>query len=296
MFDLATVNPEDAAKSVELAKSAVDAIESKLPGIGLYLNDRAQVKHSKRMMDSINELRAYGERIGLDQYVIDSLTSNALRNMGADENTAACVIRALPGIEDPNDFERLDDEKAAYWRTHAEKASSDEMRQLLGAILAGEVNKPGAVSKRTLSIVADMGKDDAETFEKLCAMSVGGYIESEALMTPPRLFAVAGRENTYCEETVVFAELANMEALGLVNMHSQYTFDLSDGVFVTAIGEQGYAIRKNSEKTEFGFSSVTFTNYGTELASLFMLGSSTKLLPAFKKHVENSSFSLIEIG
>ncbi len=295
MLDLATMNPEYAKKAIELAGKAADAVESKFPGISLWLNDRAQLNHSKRMMEASLELRKYGESIGIDQMLLDAFVASAMRDMGADERVAECIARAIPSMDDPEKIGELDDDKAEYWRSHAEKARSDEMRTLWAAILAGEVNKPGAVSKRTMSIVSDMGRNDAEVFEKLCAMSIGGYCKSISKMMSPKLFAEAGIDNTYCEETIVYGEIANMESLGLVKMGSQYIFELRDKAFVAAIGEREYVIRKDGENDKLTFSSVTFTDYGTELASLFVLGTSTMLLPAFVKHVENTGLIIQEL-
>ena len=62
------------------------------------------------------------------------------------------------------------------WYAHALErlwnVSDDDLQELWASILAGEVNSPGSFSKKTLSIVEDVEKEDAEIFSSLCRFSV----------------------------------------------------------------------------------------------------------------------------
>lgn len=54
---------------------------------------------------------------------------------------------------------------------HAEGVSSEQMQQLWGRILAGEVRKPGSVSLRTLDLLRDLSQSEAELFCRIAALA-----------------------------------------------------------------------------------------------------------------------------
>ena len=49
--------------------------------------------------------------------------------------------------------------------------SFDELRDLIGRILAGEVDKPGSVARKTVSITQDLTPHDLQEFLKLKAVA-----------------------------------------------------------------------------------------------------------------------------
>lgn len=53
----------------------------------------------------------------------------------------------------------------------AENICDDDMRQLWGKILAGEVASPGAFSLRTLEVVRNLTKEEAEAFQRACSFA-----------------------------------------------------------------------------------------------------------------------------
>ena len=290
MLDLATVNVEGASEGIKIAGSIVDAIESKFPGIALFFDDKAQVAHGKRMMSAVNALRQHGAGIGLDADVVNALVGQVLRNMGADKRVAACVANALPAIDNPDDINSLDDGLADYWRMHAEKASTEDMQQLLGALLAGEINKPGVVSKRTLSIVADMNDDDARVFQKLCAVSLGGYIEELDWELPPQLM-ITNQLGVYCDGYVTLRELNDMESLGLVKTNVSYIPKISEGLPIV-IGDDAVIVCDVEDGVKISYSQAVFTKYGTELASMFKLGTHPNLREWFACELEAQNVTL----
>lgn len=62
------------------------------------------------------------------------------------------------------------------WREYAGRVSTDELQQLWGKILAGEVKSPGTYSFRTLEFLKGLSKDEAEHISKLAAFVIEGRI------------------------------------------------------------------------------------------------------------------------
>lgn len=62
--------------------------------------------------------------------------------------------------------------------------SSEDMQKIWGKILAGEVERPGKTSLRTMDILRNMTKKDAELFKKISAFVLGnGFIFYERVST-----------------------------------------------------------------------------------------------------------------
>ena len=46
--------------------------------------------------------------------------------------------------------------------------SDEEMQNIKSQVLSGEANSPGSFSKRTVNLLSDLDKKDAELFQTLC--------------------------------------------------------------------------------------------------------------------------------
>lgn len=57
---------------------------------------------------------------------------------------------------------------AARFFREAQDVSNEQMQQIWGKLLAGEVTKPGSFSTRTLAVVSNLSSDEATKFGNLC--------------------------------------------------------------------------------------------------------------------------------
>ena len=80
-------------------------------------------------------------------------------------------------VEELHDAEVEDHEPDHDWTArffnHVQDVSSEEMQLLWAKVLAGEVERPGSTSTRTLSILRDLNKETADLFGKLCYICLG---------------------------------------------------------------------------------------------------------------------------
>ena len=79
---------------------------------------------------------------------------------------AASIIRDIPD-EDISD-ESVNPTFLNHWREEAELIDDDDLRELWANLLVEETCKPNSISPRTLSVVKNLSRQDAETFERLC--------------------------------------------------------------------------------------------------------------------------------
>lgn len=83
-------------------------------------------------------------------------------------NIESITQDALPLLE----AESVPEDVSGDWITNffdkSRIVSDKEMQGLWSRVLAGEANAPGAFAKRTVNLLADLDKEDAVLFKKLC--------------------------------------------------------------------------------------------------------------------------------
>jgi hypothetical protein len=82
---------------------------------------------------------------------------------------AAREIMQAPAGADAVSF--LDDDWMAFFKGKVDHLGTDEAKLFFGKVLAGEVKQPGSFSKRSLSILAEMGPRVGHLFDALCNIS-----------------------------------------------------------------------------------------------------------------------------
>ena len=75
-----------------------------------------------------------------------------------------------------------DHDWTARFFSEAQDVSSEEMQLLWSRILAGEVERPGGTSVRTLGILKNLDKETANLFAKLCSLCISIRIGSDNLV------------------------------------------------------------------------------------------------------------------
>ena len=184
---------------------------------------------------------------------------------------ANIAAQAGESLDEEADPAKLD----ANWRerfvSHASMIADEDMHEAWSRILAGEVNRPGSFSIRTIATVADMERHNAKDFSELCQFTwsiVGSHPNVPMLVVVP-----FGVPNTPLYRGVTFHALKDLESFGLVTCDRPYTTggrvggvtielahrgDSNTRIFL-ATADSGYAIP---------FGDVSFTTTGRELAAI----------------------------
>lgn len=96
------------------------------------------------------------------------------------EDVARLTLEKLEFLEsddpDPNSIHEssnIEEEWFAKFDRVVEGVSSDEMKQLLARILAGEIKREGSFSLRTLRFVSELDRRSIEIFEELASLHLG---------------------------------------------------------------------------------------------------------------------------
>ena len=115
-------------------------------------------------------------------------------NRTASMKAALEEIGAGPAAADA--ASEIEDDWLNLFARLSEDKSSEELQQLFGKILSGEIRRPGSFSLRTLQVMSTLTKGDAETLSRLLSYVINGVVlpfetgESGSPSTAERLFLV----------------------------------------------------------------------------------------------------------
>ena len=128
-------------------------------------------------------------------------------------NIEAITRNALPLLDDKSAPQNVANDWITNFFDKSRIVSDRDMQQLWSRLLAGEANAPGALSKRTVNLLADLDKSDAELFIRLCGFN---WMIIEVL--GPLVFDVQG--DIYARNGITFETLSHLESLGLTQFNS----------------------------------------------------------------------------
>ena len=140
--------------------------------------------------------------------------------------------------------------------------SDKEMQILWAKILAGEIEKPSSYSLRTLDVLRNISKEEAERFVKICNAAI--KIESGKYAIPA--------DHDYISKNIInYSDILMLKEIGLINSGSGiYINDDLESDTESKLYMYGSLIVKAiaCEKRKFSLRVYPFTNVGNELATL----------------------------
>lgn len=115
--------------------------------------------------------------------IVDSSPVNAFLAIGQEQevrNLAGNIRKALEAAQNVSDEEVvdgcIDPDWFARWRREAKVIGNEEMQRLWGRILVEEAKKPESVSYRTLDVLKNLTKHEAELFIKIGRWAIEGLL------------------------------------------------------------------------------------------------------------------------
>ncbi|WRQ33141.1 DUF2806 domain-containing protein [Bacteroidales bacterium MB20-C3-3] len=181
---------------------------------------------------------------------IESITQKAVENLESETTVS----------EEP-----VDEDWTTRFFNYAEDISNEEMQVLWGRILAGEIKKPRSYSLRTLEILRNLSKEEAQVFMKFASLS----IKSSGVS-----FILNFKDEKILEEKykLKFNERLLLEELGFITANDlQFKIgktENSSRQIVFIIGNICVIQNKLENKAEQQLQVLVFTKIGQELLSL----------------------------
>lgn len=156
--------------------------------------------------------------------------------------------------------EQMDEDWIVNFFEKARRISDDDMQELWARILAGEANRPGSFSRKTVNIMDDIGESDANMFMNLCS-----YVWMIGSDMVPLIYSENINTNSiYNKNGIRFLSIKHLEDIGLLRYEGKgfsLTIRHGDTIPVSYFGNR--LELKPVRQQEFG--SALFTTAGQEL-------------------------------
>ena len=199
----------------------VDTLVNKISNaIGRHFDPRQEIRmaEAEAQADRIRRV-GYAET---DIKIVELKERAAYRfaneEMTKQLNMENITEKALRSLDDDANPEAMENDWITNFFDKCRTVSDEDMQQIWAGILAGEANNPGSFSRRTVNLVADLDKRDAELFRNLCGFA---WTTGEAT---PLVFDVRG--DIYNRSGITFESLVQLESLGLIHFDSLAGFQI----------------------------------------------------------------------
>ena len=136
-------------------------------------------------------------------------------------NMEGILGKAIPQLEPTADPEKVENDWYANFYSKCRITSDDGMQDLWARILAGQANNPGAFSRKTVNLVADLDKRDAELFTNLCRFA---WVISNTMV--PLVFDT--HADIYNSYGINFSTIGHLESLGMVHFNGISGFEIQN--------------------------------------------------------------------
>lgn len=124
-------------------------------------------------------------------------------------NIEGITQKALPLVDEKSSPENVENDWITNFFDKCRIISDQDMQLLWSRVLAGEANSPGTFSKKTVNLLSDLDKSDAELFTRLCGFgwTIGKHVV-------PLVFDV--QNEIYNRHGINFDSLCHLSSLGLI--------------------------------------------------------------------------------
>ena len=204
-----------------------------------------------------------------------------------------------------------DHDWAARFFNEAQDVSSEEMQALWAKVLAGEVERPGSTSLRTLGVLKDLDREAARIFRKLCSTSVSIRPNGSTFLDA-RVPSMDGQpgSNSLREHGLGFLDLNILNEHGLIisEYNSWYDYRMCVGVPHGGPGQvfripfwfqnRFWVLESNSEQRrdgEFRVSGVALNRAGQELSRVVDLEPNAEYREQLTSFFEKRGFRMVEV-
>ena len=181
----------------------------------------------------------------------------------ADEqkNMVSVVERAIPQLTENAKPEDVEPDWYRHFFSRQCHVSDSQMQEIWARILAGEANHPGSFSRRTLSILSDLDKAEAEIFAELCrfAWDVNGTLT-------PLVMKDVNNRPMYTRHSITFQSITHFQTIGLLQFDHLSPFVFSSDC--SPIYYFGRKLELVDVRSEFWFGHGYFSVFGKELSAI----------------------------
>lgn len=244
----------------DLGKAATALIEKISDAVGGVFKPWQTVRVAKAEAEA-EQIRAES------QIQVEDIHRRALHRFFEEEakrqsNIENITQKALPLLEEESSPQDVEDDWITNFFDKCRIVSDEDMQRLWSKVLAGEANSPGAFSKRTVNLLADLDKNDAELFTRLC-----GFCWWMIVDLVPLVYDV--HDKVYNRQGIDFSALNHLETLGFVQFNEITGFErmrIPKSVTVFYFGRPVELTFPKDAGNDLALGNILLTRTGQELA------------------------------
>ena len=180
------------------------------------------------------------------------------------KNMESVASKALPLVEEGANPEAVDDDWIIHFFDQCRNVNTEQMQDLWSRALAGEANRPGSFSKRTVTVLAGLDAAEAQWFTTLC-----GYVFVVSGHMHPLIFN--SNDPVYASRGVTFSTLNDLESIGLIRVAGVAAFNvtrLPKRHVVNYYGRRLHLRMPRDSDNVLGVGTVVLTRIGRELVPI----------------------------
>lgn len=152
----------------------------------------------------------------------DEISKRAIQRMIVQEtrkqnNIENIIQQTVEELPENAQVDNLDEDWLANFFDKCENISDEIMQTMWSKILTGEASRPGAFSKRTIDIVSNISKTEAETFSRFCQFVWN-------LGFPCPIVFNINEDKILLENDILFSDLNHLQAIGLITISSSESY------------------------------------------------------------------------
>ncbi|MBI3935236.1 MAG: DUF2806 domain-containing protein [Acidobacteria bacterium] len=247
------------------------------------ISDAIEGYYRPYQIKRIAEAEAEADRIkAVSQIEITDLQRRAVARFIAEEskkqaNMESITAKALPDVKDDARPQDVEEDWLAHFFDKCRLVSDNEMQQLWAKVLAGEANSPGRYSRRTVSILSSLSKEEAGLFQNLWSFSW-------QIDRTPYVLVYDYQSPVYNSRGINFQSLRHLDDIGLISFDAIAGFRLQylSKEILAEFGKEIFIILFNkADNNILEMGQVMISQEGRELAHLAALDHK----PVFKEYV-----------
>ncbi len=202
----------------KISKPINTLIEKIADAIGIRYEPKHIVRKAKAEAKA-NEIMAISD-IKIKKLQYRALKRFVYEETQKQENIESLIDKTLPKITTSSKTESIEKDWLVKYFENAKLISDEDMQNIWSNILAGESNKPGTFSKRTLSVISELDKKDAILFTNLCKFAFS--FEEKVIV----VFDL--QDELYSRNDITFRNLTHLDNAGLLRFNDFTGFQLKN--------------------------------------------------------------------
>lgn len=207
-----------------LITGMADVPAAKLESIARNLRTEGQAKDAVTIAAAKAAAKQFNESPELADRAVNHFAARIVREQGNREDIAKLAVKDILKSPPTGDTSTtVEDDWLAMFAEIAQKKSNTEMQLYLSKILAGEIRQPGSFSPATINALATLSQPLANSFQKVCDLSMQLFDSAFILTSPYPSFASHGIPAF----GITYKNLIDLQDHGLLASELKSTYDLN---------------------------------------------------------------------